>query len=53
MDELPKFYTILFNAIEPALQSLDDQNYGLAKKILIESQQKAEDAFLAADEKCG
>lgn len=50
MDELPKYYTALFNAIERAIQSLDDQNYGLAKKILIESQQDAEEAFLAEEE---
>ena len=51
MLELPKYYTILFNGIEQALQSLEDQNFGIAKGILIGVQQKAEESFLAEEEK--
>lgn len=49
MDELPKYYTILFNAIEQAIESLEDQNYGLARTLLIDAQVKAEEAFLAEE----
>lgn len=50
MDALPKYYTVLFQAVEQALDALDVQNYGLAKQLLIHGQQDAEEAFLAEDE---
>ena len=50
MEELPHYYTVLFQAVEQALDALDEKNYGLAKQLLIHGQQDAEEAFLAAEE---
>ena len=44
--ELPKYYTSLFNAVTDAIQAISQQNYGLAKEILLQAQQKAEELFL-------
>ena len=49
MNEISEYYTILFRAVEQAVQALDAQNYGLAKQILIDGEQAAEDAFIAKD----
>ncbi|MCI9121665.1 MAG: hypothetical protein HFG00_09115 [Oscillibacter sp.] len=45
MNELPKYYTILFNAVEDALEALEQQNYGIAKKRLLQGQLQAEEAY--------
>ena len=50
MSDLPKYYPVLFQAVEQAIDALDVQNYGLAKQLLIHGQQDAEEAFLAAEE---
>ena len=50
MDEIPEYYTILFRAVEQAIQALELQNYGLAKQILIGGERAAEEAFVAKDE---
>ena len=50
MDEIPEYYTILFHAAEQAIQSLEQQNYGLAKQILVDGERSAEEAFVAKDE---
>ena len=44
MNEIPEYYTILFQAAEQAIQALEQQNYGLAKQILIDDEQAAEEA---------
>lgn len=49
MSELPKYYTLLFSAVEEALAAIDAQNYGQAKELLIRGQQDAEDAYLDED----
>lgn len=41
MNEIPEYYTILFQAAEQAIQALEQQNYGLAKQILIDGEQAA------------
>lgn len=46
VDSLPKGYTILFNGITDALTALSEQNFGTAEAILIQAQQRAEDAYL-------
>ena len=46
MDGLPKYYTVLYNAVTNALKELDKQNYGLAAEFLIRGQQDAEEAYL-------
>ncbi|WP_312636953.1 hypothetical protein [Oscillibacter sp.] len=49
-EEFPKYYTIIFNAVTDALRELDAGNPVKAKALLIQGQQKAEDAFLSASE---
>lgn len=48
MENFPKYYTLLFNAVTDAIHDLDKQNYGNARARLVKAQQDAEDAFLAA-----
>ena len=50
MNEIPEYYSILFHAVEEAIQAMDAQNYGLAKQILIDGEQAAENAFVAKNE---
>lgn len=50
-NELPKYYTVLFHAVEDALEALEEQNFGLAKELLILGQQHAEELFLKEDDK--
>ena len=50
MNEIPEYYTILFQAAEEAIEALEQQNYGLALEILIDGEQAAEEAFDAKDE---
>ncbi len=45
--ELPKYYKILFDAVEKALDAIDQQNYGIAKSMLVSGQIQAESAFVA------
>ena len=46
MEQLPVYYTVLFNAVTDAIIALEQQNYGFAKDILINAQQKAELSYL-------
>ena len=50
MNEIPEYYTILFHAAEQAIRALEQQNYGLAKQLLIDGDRAAEEAFVAKDE---
>lgn len=50
MEDLPKYYTILFTAMTKAIDALNECDYGLAKRLLIQGQQAAEDAYLEQDE---
>ena len=50
MNEIPEYYTILFHAAERAIRALEQQNYGLAKQLLIDGERAAEEAFVAKDE---
>lgn len=45
-----KLYTLLFNAYEKAINNIEDQNYGLAREILIQAQQQAEEEYLAQED---
>ena len=49
MEVYEKMYFILFNAITNALEKLDHQNYGDAKKLLIAAQQETEERYIAAE----
>lgn len=44
--EYQQMYALLFNAVTDALAQLDRQNYGTAREILIQAQQKAEALYL-------
>ena len=50
MEVYQKMYYLLFNAITDALEQLDAQNYGEAKKSLISAQQKAEEIYIDSAE---
>lgn len=45
-----KLYTCLFNGITDAIEQLDQQNYGLARELLVAAQQQAEEQYLAEEE---
>ena len=45
MNELPRYYTVLFNAVTDALAALEQQNYGTVRELLIRGQRAAEDAY--------
>ena len=47
--ELPKYYTSLFDAVTVAILEMDKQNYGNAKKILLEAQIKSEAYYIEDD----
>ena len=47
-ENLPLYYTTLFNGVTDAIAALDQQNFGQAKEILIRSQQAAENACIEA-----
>lgn len=49
MADYPAMYSTLFNAITDALEQVEKQNYGAAKDILIEAQQKSEELYMKAD----
>ena len=48
MENFPKYYTLLFNAVTNAIADLDQRNYGAARSRLVKAQQDAEEAYLAA-----
>ncbi len=45
-NELPKYYKILFNAVEKALFEIGQHNYGTAASLLSNGQIQAESAFI-------
>ena len=49
MPDYQKMYFILFNAITDAVESMKQQNYGAAKKILILAQQETEEIYVCAE----
>ncbi len=46
---LPRYYTILFNAVTDAIQALDRQDFGQARALLVQGR-AAEDAYIAEAE---
>ncbi len=46
MDNLPKYYTRLFNGVTDAINALQKQKYAEAQMILIRAQQDAEEMYL-------
>ena len=47
MSEYRKMYFQLFNAVTDALAQLEAMNFGTAKMILIEAQQKSEEIYIS------
>lgn len=45
---LPCYYLTLFNRVTDAISALDRQDFGMAKKLLVSGQQKAEEQYLTA-----
>lgn len=39
-------YLHLFNAVTDAIRAIEEYNYGEAHKLLVQGQQRAEDAFI-------
>ncbi len=50
MENFPKYYTLLFNAITDAIGDMDQKNYGAARERLVKAQQDAEEAYLDAED---
>lgn len=50
MPDYQKMYTMLFNAVTDAIESIQQHNSALAEKILIQAQQKTEDLYISAEE---
>jgi len=46
MDDFRKPYFILWNSFTDIINMLEQQNYGLAKELLIKAQQEAEETFI-------
>lgn len=49
MPDYQKMYAILFNAMTDAIENMEDANYGTAKEILIQAQQKTEELYIDAE----
>lgn len=49
MNELPHYYTLLFNAVTDALAAQERLDFGTARELLIQGQRAAEEAY-AEDE---
>ena len=45
-----KMYHILMDGAEKAIEALEAQNYGLARQILIQAEQRAEEVYLESGE---
>ena len=50
MENYKQIYYLLFNAITDAIGQMEQQNYGLAKDLLIRAQQRAEECYMAETE---
>ena len=49
MPDYKKMYLHLFNHVSDALESLEQQNFGQAKEILVAAQQQAEDEYVESE----
>lgn len=45
-----RLYFTLFNGMTSALQAMEEMNFGLAKRILMQAQLRAEEAYIDCDE---
>lgn len=51
MEELPRYYKVLFNAVTDALNAMETREYTKAEMILLNGQRSAEEAYLNEMEK--
>ena len=47
--DFEKLYFKLFAAMADAVEEMEEQNYGKAKRILISAQQEAEEAYISEE----
>ena len=50
MPDYQKMYTTLFNAMTDAIENIEKLNYGTAKELLIQAQQKTEELHIDAED---
>ena len=50
MDEYKKPYLILFNSLTDIAEEIEKQNYGRAKQLIEEVQQKAEEMYISMED---
>lgn len=50
MPDYQKMYTTLFNAMTDAIENIEKLNYGTAKELLIQAQQKTEELYIDAED---
>jgi hypothetical protein len=51
MRKLPRYYTVLFNAVSDAISAIEQQNYGIAVNLLLQGQEAAEKALTEESDK--
>ena len=51
MDEYRDSYSLLFRAATCAVEAIDAQDFGTAKRLLLKAQQEAEELFINQEEK--
>jgi hypothetical protein len=53
VENLPKYYLTLFNAVSDAIDALDASNIHAARACLVRGQQQAEDEYMSVyEESC-
>ena len=50
MPNYQKMYTTLFNAMTDAIENIEKLNFGEAKELLIQAQQKTEELYIDAED---
>lgn len=45
MDELPRYYLRIFNAVTDAIKAIEQMNYGMAHELLVEGQRWSEELY--------
>lgn len=53
VENLPKYYITLFNAVSEAIDALDASDFSAARAYLIRGQQAAEDEYVTVCEESG
>ena len=49
MENYQKMYLLLFNAITDSIESMEKLDFGNAKELLIQAQQRAEELFIQGE----